>query len=222
MNIKNILVIAAHPDDEILGVGGVIAKHVSEGDSVFICILSEGATARYSSENVTTLKEYATHASEILGVEKLYFSSMPDQKLDTLPLLEVTQKIEQYIRDINPHIIYTHHSGDINKDHRIVFDATMVAARPTPDNRVKKIYCYETPSSTEWGPSSIKPFKPNVYVDIEKFIDIKLKAMEAYISELRNYPHPRSIEALRIISQYRGIEVGLRNAEAFMLMRELR
>ena len=222
MNIKKILVIAAHPDDEILGVGGVIAKHVSEGDSVFICILSEGATARYSSENVTTLKEYATHASEILGVEKLYFSSMPDQKLDTLPLLEITQKIEQYIKDINPQILYTHHSGDVNKDHRIVFDATMVAARPTPDNRVKKIYCYETPSSTEWGPSSIKPFKPNVYVDIEKFIDIKLKAMEAYISELRDYPHPRSIEALRIISQYRGIEVGLRNAEAFMLMRELR
>ena len=222
MNIKKILVIAAHPDDEILGVGGVIAKHVSEGDSVFICILSEGATARYSSENVTTLKEYATHASEILGVKKLYFSSMPDQKLDTLPLLEVTQTIEQYIKDISPHIIYTHHSGDINKDHRIVFDATMVAARPTPDNKVKKIYCYETPSSTEWGPSSIKPFKPNVYVDIEKFIDVKLKAMEAYTSELRDYPHPRSIEALRIISQYRGIEVGLRNAEAFMLMRELR
>lgn len=222
MNIKNILVIAAHPDDEILGVGGVIAKHVSEGDSVFICILSEGATARYSSENVTTLKEFATHASEILGVKKLYFSSMPDQKLDTLPLLEVTQTIEQYIKDISPHIIYTHHSGDINKDHRIVFDATMVAARPTPDNNVKKIYCYETPSSTEWAPSSIRPFKPNVYVNIEKFIDIKLKAMEAYISELRDYPHPRSIEALRIISQYRGIEVGLRNAEAFMLMRELR
>lgn len=216
-----ILVIAAHPDDEVLGLGGTIAKHVNKGDEVYVCIVAEGATVRYERGMINELKKYALQASEILGVKKVHFLGFPDQKLDTLSLIEIIKPIEKIISNIEPEIVYTHHYGDLNKDHQIVFEATVTATRPI-GNKIKKVLCYETPSSTEWSPPITKcAFMPNVYTDISDTLQKKIEAMMAYKSEVRNHPHPRSIETLRINAQYQGSKIGVKAAERFMLIREI-
>lgn len=217
----NILVTAAHPDDEILGVGGTIAKHVAAGDSVFVCIVSEGATAR--GGDVARQIECAKKACNELGVSKVFLLALPDQKLDTLPLLEITRKIEEVVAEVKPVIVYTHFYGDLNRDHQIVCEATLIAARP--NGIVRKILCFETVSSTEWNAPQRMPFTPNVYVNIEDTFNIKLRALDHYTrtsaNEIKDFPHPRSIKNLTALAETRGSAAGFKKAEAFMLVREI-
>ncbi len=221
---KQVLVIAAHPDDEVLGLGGTMADHVRQKDRVAVLIVSDGVSARH---NETELQKVATReACNTLGVQDVHFGDLPDQRLDSLPLLEVIKPISELVKSIRPHIVYTHHRGDANQDHRAVFAATLVAVRPVGDNPVERVLGYEVASSTEWGPPFVEwAFLPNVFVDISLTLDVKLKALEAYgktfQSEIKPFPHPRSAEAVRIYAQQRGIAVGLQAAEAFVLIREL-
>jgi len=220
-----ILVIAAHFDDEVYGCGGTISKLVREGHKVYVCILTDSCSSQYTdraNEMIAQKKEECQIVNNILGIEKTYTFDFPDMQLDTIPHVELNQAIEQCIRDIKPTIVYTHHGGDVNKDHRLGFESTMVAVRPMEGSSVKRILCYEVPSSTEWAPpSSNNVFSPNVFVDIEDVIDKKIDAIKAYNSELREYPHPRSVENVINQAHLRGASVGLKAAECFMLIREI-
>ena len=221
---KRALVVAAHPDDETYGLGGTIARHVRQGDLVSILILTEGVTARHKE---TELQKAATRsACASLGVDDVRFADLPDQRLDGMPLLEVIRPIHRALKEIRPQVVYTHHRGDANQDHRAVFAATLVAVRPFGDNPVERVLCYEVASTTEWGPPFTEwAFLPNVFVDISATLEDKLKAVEAYRetfqSEVKPYPHPRSPKAVRIYAQQKGITVGMPAAEAFVLVREL-
>jgi len=221
--MASVMVIAAHPDDELLGVGGTLARHVAEGDTVHAVVVSEGATARYEEGAKSQLQTAGHRAAEVLGFASLSFLGLPDQRLDTLSLLDVIQRIEREIERARPSVLYTHHAGDINKDHRIVCEAVMVACRPIGDDFPRRVLWFETPSSTEWTPPGLfQPFTPNVFVDVSATLEQKLAAMACYESELRPAPHPRSLEALRARAAYWGQIITRPYAEAFILAREVR
>ncbi|MFQ5866774.1 MAG: PIG-L deacetylase family protein [bacterium] len=218
-----ILVIAAHPDDEVYGVGGTIVKHIREGDEVFVCILTDGASTQYPGNKtmIKQKKEEARKSTEILGIKKIYFFDLPDMQLDTIAHVKVNKAIEEMISRIMPDIVYTHYWGDVNKDHRVVFESTMVAVRPSFKHTIKRILLYETPSSSEWNaPILTDKFIPNVYVDISETISKKIEAMKAYESELREFPHPRSIEAVTTYVKKNGLVIAKEAAECFLLIRE--
>ena len=219
-----VLVVAAHPDDETYGLGGTIARHIAQGDLVSVLILADGVTARHNATEQQ--KAAALKACDQLGVDDIHFAGLADQRLDAMPLLDVIQPIQEAIRDSQPSTVYTHHGGDVNQDHRMAFEATLVAVRPFDANPVNRVLCYDMASSTEWGP----PFEgwaflPNIFINIGETLETKLRAIEAYRdtfqSEVKAYPHPRSPEAVRIYAQRCGIGVGFEYAEAFMLIREL-
>jgi LmbE family N-acetylglucosaminyl deacetylase len=219
---KKILIIGAHPDDEVLGCGGIIKKHASEKDKVFVLILTNGSSIRYVDEMEQTLQRNCQECSEILGAKEVFFENLPEQKLDAIPVINIVQKIEAIIKKVKPEIVYTHHQGDINQDHRTVFEATLIAARPN-NSYVKAIYSYEIPSSTEWGSNSEKNiFIPNIFIDISKEIDEKIKAFKKYYSEVENWPHPRSDQGIRTLAQYRSSQCNKFYAEAFKLIREIK
>ncbi len=219
-----VLVISAHPDDETLGVGGTITRHVRDGDDVTVMIVTDGVTARH---DVTGPQRDAVRkACAVLGVEDVRLAGLPDQRLDGGPLLEVIKPIHELVKELEPEVVYTHHRGDANQDHRTIFAATMVAVSPIVGNPVRRVYCYEVSSSTEWAPPMPEwSFQPNHFVDISQTLETKLEAFEAYRethqTEVKRYPHPRSPEAVRVYAQQRGISVGMESAEAFMLIREL-
>lgn len=219
-----LLIIAAHPDDEVFGCGGTIAK-LSPNNDVYVLIVTEGSTTQYpdkGKEIIQIKKEKAARVKDVLNIKKYFFGDLPDMKLDTLPHVEINNIIEKTIHDVKPEIIFTHHWGDVNKDHKLVYESTLIAARPTNTNSfIKKVYCYEVVSSSEWDLTQQNSFTPNVWVDIEKYIDKKIEAVKLYQSELRKYPHPRSIEGVKIWAKYRGLMVGIRYAEAFYLVREI-
>lgn len=228
MSTKNVLVIAAHPDDEVLGCGGTIAK-LTESNSVQIAILGEGATSRATQPSqvdprlVDDLQTDARHAAKILGVKQVEFEGLPDNRFDELPLLEVVKRVERLIEELEPETIYTHHPGDLNIDHQVTFRAVLTATRPVPGCTVQEIYSFEVPSSTEWSFQRVGPaFQPNVFVDISTTIERKIQALECYRGEVRPFPHPRSPEALRAIGRRWGSVVGLEFAEAFELIRSVR
>ncbi|MGH3384864.1 MAG: PIG-L deacetylase family protein [Nocardioidaceae bacterium] len=217
-----VLTVAAHPDDETLGAGGTMAWHASRGDTVWVCIVTDGVTSRH--DQVALQEECARRACATLGVERVVFVGLPDQRLDTLSLLDVITPIEQCIDELRPEVVLTHFQGDVNEDHRLVARATMVATRPVGTS-VRRVCAFEIPSSTDWAPpipGSV--FTPNLYVDIDETLDTKLTAMKAYAgthrSEVRPYPHPRSMEALTAYAQRHGVASGLLAAEPFMLLRE--
>jgi LmbE family N-acetylglucosaminyl deacetylase len=219
-----VLVIAAHPDDETYGLGGTIAHHVQEGDQVSVLIMTDGVTARHN--HIEPQKAAARKACGTLGVNEVHFAGLPDQRLDGMPLLEVIKPIHELVKGLCPEVVYTHHRGDANQDHRTAFAATMVAVRPTDGCSVRRVLCYEVASSTEWGaPFSECTFVPNVFVDISTTLESKLAALKAYRetfqTEVKAFPHPRSPEAVLIYVQQRGVTVGMQAAEAFVLFREL-
>lgn len=225
--MKNVLVIAAHPDDELLGEGGTIRRLADKGINCRAVIVGEGITSRAERRNnadireLDELKKDARNAAQKVGYSSIDFCDLPDNRLDGLELLDVIKIVSFYIDKYKPDIIFTHHHGDLNIDHRIVCEAVLTASRPVGDYTVERIYSFETPSSTEWNYVYEKSFTPNVYFDISGTLEAKIAGMKCYRSESTRYPHPRSPEALRALAEYRGSNVGLKSAEAFMLLREI-
>lgn len=226
---RSVLVVAAHPDDELLGCGGTIARHAAAGDSVNIAILAEGATSRDASRDtgkrqpeLGRLAAAAHEAAQILGAASVECLSLPDNRMDSLDLLDVVKQVELLIAKHKPSIIYTHHVGDVNIDHQVVQQAVYTAARPTPDHVVEMVLAFETVSSTEWMPAgSAAPFVPNWFVDISATLDRKLAALSRYDTEMRDWPHPRSYRAIEHLARWRGSSVGVEAAEAFVLLRKI-
>jgi len=221
-NSSKILCIVAHPDDEVLGLGGTLIKHNLNGDSVEIVFLSDGEGSKNNNINKNRLNN-AKKCSKIIGstIYKIY--DFPDQKLDTVPKIEIIQSIEEILYKVKPDILYTHHVGDINHDHQIVSHAVLTALRPLNKSMANtEIRFFETPSSTEQSPNIEQYlFKPNFYVSIKKEWDIKRKALEAYSNELGVFPHPRSIKSIEALAIKRGAESGLEKAEAFYIIRKI-
>lgn len=227
-NFMNVLVIAAHPDDEVLGCGGTMARLAAEGAQVSILILAEGLTSRATfdreqgHELLRLHHARARRAGALLGAREVNLINFPDQKMDTVPLLEIAQAIEKEISRVQPDTVFTHHGGDLNLDHAITFRATMTATRPMKGCPVRRLFAYEVPSSTEWSFQRLSPvFIPTTFFDITPHLERKIAAMQIYESEARPFPHPRSPEALRAISQRWGSVVGSDAAEAFELVREI-
>jgi LmbE family N-acetylglucosaminyl deacetylase len=217
--MKKILVICAHPDDETLGLGGTIVKHSQNGDQVFVVIFADGESARNNSKkNIVMRKNQAKKVASILGIKKIKFLDYRDQILDTISSLVLAKKLEKIIKEWNPDTIYTHFWGDVNQDHKKIFDITLIAARPTPNSNIQRLICYETPSSTEWGNES---FKPNLFVEITPFLKKKIDAVEVYKNEIHEYPHPRSEKSIVTRSNFWGSSVGVMNAEAFIVLRDI-
>jgi LmbE family N-acetylglucosaminyl deacetylase len=224
-----ILVVVAHPDDEVLGCGGTIAKYSQNGDEVYVLILGEGVTSRYlmrkgfSKKELVDLKKEALKANKILRIKKTCFCNFPDNRLDTVALLDIVKQIEKVKSKIMPEVVYTHHRGDLNIDHQITFNAVLTACRPIKGETVKEIYSFEIPSSTEWSfYGTFGNFTPNVFIDISDTIDKKVEAMKCYESELCEYPHPRSLEGIRIIAKRWGLVVGKKEVEPFILIRQIK
>lgn len=219
---KRILVVAAHPDDEVLGCAGEISYRISKGEEVNVLTLTDGVSSRSgfkNDEKKVRLSEFE-RAARLLGIKKAVNLGLPDQRLDSIALLDIIQKIEIFIKEMQPNIVFTHFGGDLNLDHRRTFEATMTACRPVQGQTIEEIYCFEVSSSSEWNYP--EQFQPNVYTDISNHIEKKIEAINAYESEIKQWPHPRSIEAMRILSNKRGSEVGFNWAEAFILVRGLR
>jgi len=214
-----VLIIAPHPDDEVLGCGGTIVKHAKNGDEVYLCIVTKGYIPDWSEEFLENRPKEIEKANKILGIKKTYFLDYPTVKLDTIPQKELNESISKVVNEIKPDILYIPHKGDLNKDHRLVFESSLVATRPV-DHKVKRILSYETLSETDWG-QPIEPFIPNVYIDVSETFVIKIEAMKAYGSELKRYPHPRSLDVIEALAKKRGSEIGVKFAEAFVLIREL-
>ena len=225
--MNTILVIAAHPDDEVLGCGGTMARLALEGNDIYTLILGEGITSRDAfrdrtkrENEIVELRKQTEDANKILGVKKVYTFDFPDNRFDTVPLLDIIKTIEKIKEDINPGVVFTHHYGDLNIDHQITFKAVMTAFRPLKKETVREMYSFEVLSSTEWNiPKPEICFVPNHFVDISKTIKLKVRAMKEYKCEIREYPHPRSIESIEIKAKQRGIQVGLEAAEAFEVLR---
>jgi LmbE family N-acetylglucosaminyl deacetylase len=223
------LVIAAHPDDEVLGCGGTIARMAETGEDVHIAILGEGLTSRFDrredadTQCMADLRDASQRAADLLGASSVRNLSLPDNRFDTVPLLEVIKLIESLVEEYRPHTVFTQHGGDLNNDHTITFRATLTATRPMAGCPVKTVYAYEVASSTEWAFGRFHPrFEAQVFVDIQTTLDRKIQAMQTYDSEARPFPHPRSPEALRAIATRRGSQVGMPAAEVFSLVRELK
>lgn len=226
--MKNVLVIAAHPDDEVLGCGGTIARLALQGAKVEVLIVANGLTSRIDFDGgkadglLKKHHERAMSAGKLLGVKEVRFLKFPDQKLDTLPLLDITQKIEKVIDEVEPDTIFAQHGGDLNMDHAITYRAVLTATRPMKGHPVKRVYSYEVASSTEWAFNKFHPqFNPGFFVDISETVQKKIDAIAIYESECRPFPHPRSAEALRASAQRWGSVVGVTAAEAFEVIREI-
>jgi LmbE family N-acetylglucosaminyl deacetylase len=214
---ERVLCVAAHPDDEALGCGGTLARHVLDGDEVDIIFCADGETSR-GMKALPNRNFMAHEAAKVLGAKIPTYLDYVDQRLDQASLLELTQHIEDRARIIRPTIVYMHHLGDLNRDHQLVAQATLTAFRPLPFSSVRAIYAFEVPSSTEWGTG----FWSNHYVDVSKTWNVKILALKQYESEMREMPHPRSLGGVFALARWRGAQAGISHAEAFMTMRTIR
>jgi N-acetylglucosamine malate deacetylase 1 len=214
-----VLVISPHPDDEVIGAGGTIARHVAEGDEVHLCIVTQGYSPPWPEDIVETARRQVEAVQKVLGIKQAFFLGFPTVKLNTVPNTDLTNALQKVVEEIKPEVVYTSSASDVNQDHRIVFEATLVACRPLPGSTVRRLLCYEAGITARYGHLS---FNPNVFVDITDFLDKKLEAMKCYKTELREPPHPRSLAGLELIARERGLSVGLKAAECFHLVRELR
>ena len=227
MKDKTILVVAAHPDDEILGCGGTIKRLVDEGCTAYTLILGEGITSRDEKRDrderileIEALKKQVREANRILGVKDVYLHDFPDNRFDTVPLLDIVKVIEKVKNELQPDIVFTHYENDLNIDHQMTYKAVLTATRPMKGECVKELYSFEVLSSTEWNyPLS---FSPDVFFDISDYVEYKKKAMEIYKSELNDFPHPRSLEGIDICAKSWGLKVGYTYAEAFKTVRVLK
>ncbi|SDX67468.1 PIG-L deacetylase family protein [Litoreibacter albidus] len=221
---RKTLVVVAHPDDETLGAGGTIRRLADAGSRVDLLVASDGSSAQFG-DDMAARKRRNTHldkACEILGINRCIILDLPDMRLDTIPHIEINRAIGKVAAEEDYDTILTHHPGDVNKDHEQVFNSVMVVARPVPGSSIRNVATFFVNSSTEWGaPLANGVFLPNLFVDIDSTIDHKLEALAAYEDELRVWPHPRSVEAVRARTQTVGSEVGVGHAEAFQLIRGL-
>lgn len=226
---RTVLVVAAHPDDEVLGCGGTIAAHAAAGDRVSVLILGEGVTSRKglkpreAAKAVKALQESAVKAAYVLGAQEAALAGLPDNRFDSVDLLDIVHLVEQFKNRVKPDIVYTHHHGDLNIDHRLTHQAVLTACRPLPGETVREIYAFEILSATEWqAPHPGLSFHPNHFVDISDMLPRKLAAMEVYKPEVRSWPHPRSLEGIVTQAHGRGIQIGREAAEAFEVIRSIR
>lgn len=220
----NILVVAAHPDDEVLGCGATIAKHKESGDIVWVMLLGQGITSRkilskkQRVEDRKKLLESARRANRQLGVDRLIIKDLPDNKFDSVPMLEVVQTVEEVLDEFKPQIIYSHNPTDVNVDHRVTIEAVETVARPATKPYVNKVLSFEIPSSTEWN-FTREPFRPNIFIELtNRQLEKKVSSLSKYEGEMRPFPHPRSAEFLRSLAKVRGSQGGFSLAEAFSLI----
>ena len=220
---KKVLVVAAHPDDEIIGCGGTLLKHIFNKDEVCVVFAADGESSRTNNlKKILIRKKQAEIVKKKSKIKKTFFLNYPDNQMDTCKILDVSKSIYKVIQEVRPDIIYTHHYNDLNIDHRITFEAVMVACRPVKNKKIHEIYCFEILSSSEWSGRNSLSFRPNVYVDISKFFKKKIELMKLYKNEIRPSPHPRSLESIKFKSRSRGSEVHSKYAEAFELIRIIR
>lgn len=223
----SVLCIVAHPDDEVLGVGGTLARHAADGEDVHICILSDGVTSRYDDTSaadaeIERRRQRAEQAADILGAT-VSLHGFPDNSFDTVPLLDIVQTVEAEIDDHAPETVYTHHYGDLNIDHELTCRAVTTATRPLEDCSVERVLAFETLSATEWSaPSPDNSFQPQHFVTISDQLETKLDALQIYEDELREPPHPRNVKTVHRNGQVWGAKVGVRAAEPFEVIREIR
>ncbi|MEM3172001.1 MAG: PIG-L deacetylase family protein [Candidatus Nitrosotenuis sp.] len=220
--MERILVVCAHPDDETLGAGGTIAMHKKRNERVFVLILATGQFGRDDTPGGIRLRQkQCQNACSILDVDDVQFFGYDDQRLDSISLVELVEKIESVVKKINPTIVYTHYWGDVNQDHRRVYEATLIATRPTPQSKIKQLLCFEIPSSTELGFGENR-FNPNLFQNIKKTLNLKLRAFQQYKNEVQPYPHPRSKDAIVTRARYWGAMIGVEYVEAFISVREIK
>ena len=218
-----VLVIAPHPDDEILGVGGTMAKRSAKGDEVYVCVVTKGCPPLFNESFIEQGRAECREADRLAGAKETLFLDFPAVMLETVPRYEFNGKIGEVISKIRPDEVYIPHRGDMQLDHQMVVDAAMVALRPKYAHTVCRIYAYETLSETGWNiPNTVNEFIPNVYEDISNFLDTKIKAMEIFKSQLAEYPNARSVGAIEALARYRGSTVSVNAAEAFSLVREIK
>lgn len=221
LHAKNILIVVAHADDEVLGCGGTIRKFAMQGASVNVMLLSTGVfgrTGAQESENQERIR--SIHKTKnILSIDEFLLRDYPDNKFDTLSVSEIAKDIEEVVRQKQPQLVITHHSGDLNQDHRQVYHATMIACRPIPNAPVQALWSCEIPSASGWQATDDKPFIPDVFIDITEHMNAKKEALEAYAQEMRDFPHARSYEGCEALARWRGSSVGLGAAEAFVTNR---
>lgn len=218
-----VLVIAPHPDDEIIGVGGTIAKRVNAGDDVYVCVVTKGVTPLFQEKFIEKTREECCEADAKLGVKETIFLDFPAVMLETVPRYEFNGKISEVVNSIKPDEVYIPHRGDMQIDHQMVVDAAMVAVRPRGNNYPKRVYAYETLSETGWNiPNIVNEFIPTVYEDITDTYEVKLEAMAIFESQLSVFPEARSIGAVEALAKYRGATVSVKAAEAFSLVREVK
>lgn len=226
--MKNVLIVAAHPDDELLGVGGTVRRLTDEGICVRAVILAEGLTSRgdrrvdTARSELEELQKDACAAANEVGYTSIDFCGFPDNRMDEVDLLDIVKVVSKFVEKYQPDTIFTHHHGDLNIDHQRTCETVLTACRPVGHYCVKRIYSFETPSSTEWNYRYNEPFCPNVFFDVTDTLEAKIRGMACYRTESAEYPHPRSAEALRTLGRYRGSNVGFEMAEAFVLLREIR
>lgn len=224
---KKILIVAAHPDDEVLGCGATVAGLARSGAEAYTLILGEGVTSRDEKRDagrrggaLAELKRHATAANKAIGVKKVFFGDLPDNRFDSVPLLDIVKKVEAVKRGLRPDMVFTHYEKDLNVDHRLTYQAVVTATRPMQGETVREIYSFEVLSSTEWNyPLS---FSPDVFWEVSGGLGAKLRAMRAYPGELAKFPHPRSLEGIRLAAAYWGMRTGLKAAEAFKTVRALK
>lgn len=220
-----VLVVVAHPDDEVLGCGGTIRRLSNGGCEVAVLCVSDGVSSRskgLSQDELENRRREAREAALILGVSELWFGDYPDNRLDEVGLLDLVQFIEKHLMKFEPTTVFTHFPGDLNIDHQRVGEAVVTASRPLPASTLKSVVFFETPSSTEWSINPcIASFKPNLFVDISNELDSKLHSLAAYGSEIRSWPHPRSLESVRDLARWRGSSSGLDAAESFVIGRQV-
>ncbi|MBU3207618.1 PIG-L family deacetylase [Clostridium algidicarnis] len=218
----NILVIAPHADDEILGVGATMAKYIANKDKVYVCVATRGVQPLFDIEIVKKVRNETILSHKLLGVTETFFLEFPAVMLEQVNRYEINDRIFEVIKQVEPDIVYIPHFGDMQKDHEIVAEAAMVAVRPKCDHKIREVYAYETLSETEWNnPHSSNAFLPNVYNDISDYLNLKVEVMKCFESQLSEFPNPRSLEAIEALAKYRGSTINAKAAEAFMLIRRI-
>lgn len=218
----NVLVVATHPDDEVLGCGGVIARHVAQGDRVYLAIVTRGILELFPHEMVESTRQHMRTAHELLGGSGIYSLDFPAPRLDSVPGHELADAVKKVVDEVRPAVVYTPFQGDLHGDHQATFHATLVATRPIGNCSVRRLLCYETLSETDWAsPFGANTFVPTVYIDISDYLALKLRAMQCYRNELRQPPHARSLQSIEALARVRGGTAGLLAAEAFALVREV-